>query len=127
MARSAIAGAVAGDAGADDEADGGVVEDLALVGDAPGLRVGLGEFGGEVVLGGVEGGEAAAGAEHGVDLAVDVVVVDAGDGEVEGFGHGCAQRLRAPSATPRMIRRWKARKTTKTGTSESADMAKSAP
>jgi hypothetical protein len=36
-------------------------------------------------------------------------------------------RFSAPSATPRMISRWKARKTANTGTSDRADMAKSSP
>ena len=77
-------GAVGEDAGADDELDLRVVEDGALVGDALGLGKCLGEGGGEIVLGRVEGLQAAAGvACMTVDLAVDVAVVDADDGERE--------------------------------------------
>ena len=78
------------------------------------------------------------GAAHGVDVAERRDLVHVGERlvglDVRGADPGAddadpepAHRFRAPSATPRMIRRWKARKTTKTGTSDRADMAKSSP
>ena len=57
-------------------------------------------------------------------VGLDVRGADAGADDAD---PEAPHRFRAPSATPRMIRRWKARKTTKTGTSDRADMAKSSP
>ena len=84
--------AVGQDAGADDERDLGILEDLRLVGDAPGAGIGLGIGGGEVVLRREERFQPAAGVEHHVRLAVDVAVIDAdgGKGEAGSFGHSCS-------------------------------------
>jgi hypothetical protein len=124
------------DAGADDERDARIFEDLALVAHAAGLRVALAVLLGEIVLGRVVGHEFAAGPEHRLGLTVDVVVVDPDRGEGEsgpvGARHmvlprGKAQRFIAEVATPRMIRRWKNMKKMNSGTSDSVDMAKSCP
>ena len=93
------------------------------------------EVGGEIVLGREERLQVAAGLLHDLDLTVDVTVIDADDGKREtgrgshsvGTLSNMDQRLRAPRATPRMMRRWKARKTAKTGISDSADMANIGP
>ena len=67
--------------GADDDGDAVVLEDLAGIVNAPRLRVAFREGSGEIVLFGEEGDELGPGAEKGIDLTEDMVVVDADDGE----------------------------------------------
>ena len=115
------------------------------VGDALGLREFLGEGRGQVVFRRVEGDELGAGAQQAVDLAVDMAVVDADGGKVDGHGQdfigsyaGSASesarsavrrlhRFMPVVAMPSISRRWKNRKNRKTGTSVSDDMANSPP
>ena len=122
--------AVGEDAGADDEPDLRVVEDCPLVGDALCVRdTSCAEGGREIVLRRIERFQPAAGVEHHVRLAVDVAVVQADRGEGEA-GLKPSVSLSASArrrSTPRMMRLWKARKTTKTGTSDSVDMANISP
>ncbi len=63
------------------------------------------------------------------DQRVDVLGADpaADDRDPEPCAGRCRHRFIADMATPRMIRRWKNRKKTNTGTSESVDMANSWP
>src|SRR5207253_4209265 len=85
--------ALLGYRGAQDELERVVFKNLPLVARGPGLRIALREVGGEVGLLRVEGDESAAAPRHGADLAVDVSVVDADNGEAEAR---LLQRFRPP-------------------------------
>ena len=60
-----------------------VLEDLPLVADTAACGT-AGRRGGEIVLDGVEGDKLGAAAQQAIDLAIDVVVVDADDREADG-------------------------------------------
>ena len=128
MAASAIAARSAGMAEVSTTAIGVVLEDRGRVGDALRLREGLGEGGGERLVGLVEGGELGAGAQQAVDLAVDVVVGEADGRDLHGVGpFESGQRFMPVVAMPSISRRWKNRKKKKIGTSDSVDIAKRPP
>jgi hypothetical protein len=61
-----------------------VLEDGALVGDAFGLRILLPERFGQFVLDRVKRHELGTGGEQAVDLPIDMVVIDADNGEADG-------------------------------------------
>ena len=75
------------DRGADDELDGLVLQEAALVVDTRRAWEALRKLRRKVILGRIEAREFSPSVQHALRLAVDVIVVDADDGEAEG-AHG---------------------------------------
>ena len=84
-------GAVAGDGGGEDQLDRGVLEDRGAVGHPLRLRIsGAERLGGQVVLDGMESHKVRPPlAQQAIDLPVDVAVVEADGGEMQGV-MGCS-------------------------------------
>jgi len=89
--------ALARDAGGDDQVNCWVFQNFCFAARPPGLRKGLSERGSQLRLRRIERRQARPCSQQGFDLAVDVAVVDADDGEVN---HAVFSRIASANPKP---------------------------